>query len=48
MIQKNKHPGGNIIEIAMGKDITAIFKSIGHSKFSINLLEKFYIGKIKK
>ena len=48
MIQNHRHPGGNIIEMAMGKDITEIFKSIGHSKFSYNLLEKFYIGELKK
>ena len=48
MIQNHRHPGGNVIEMAMGKDITEIFKSIGHSKFSYNLLEKFYIGELKK
>ena len=48
MIQNNRHPGGNIIEIAMGKDVTEIFESIGHSKYSINLLEKFYIGELRK
>tara|TARA_Y100000991_G_C21970547_1_gene349213 strand:+ start:1567 stop:3036 length:1470 start_codon:yes stop_codon:yes gene_type:complete len=47
IINNFKHPGGNIIENAMGKDITIIFNSIGHSEFSRNLLEKFYIGKIK-
>lgn len=48
LVNNFRHPGGNIIEIAMGKDITEIFNSIGHSNFSRNLLEKFYIGKIKQ
>ena len=30
----------------MGKDITNIFNSIGHSNFSRNLLQKFYIGNL--
>ena len=47
-INQNKHPGGNIIETAMGKDITEIFKSIGHSNLSMDFLKQFYIGKLIK
>jgi protoporphyrinogen oxidase len=46
LVNNFRHPGGNIIEIAMGKDITEIFNSIGHSNFSRNLLKKFYIGNL--
>lgn len=47
MIKDFKHPGGNIINIAMGRDITELFYNIGHSEFSKNLLENFYIGELK-
>jgi len=47
LVNNFKHPGGNVIENAMGKNITNIFNNIGHSNFSKNLLEKFYIGNIK-
>ena len=46
LVNNFRHPGGNIIEMAMGKDITNIFNSIGHSNFSRNLLHKFYIGNL--
>ena len=46
LVNNFRHPGGNIIEMAMGKDITEIFNSIGHSNFSRNLLQKFYIGNL--
>jgi cytochrome b involved in lipid metabolism len=47
IIKETKHPGGNVIEMAMGKDITDIFESIGHSDYSKNLLNNFFIGFIK-
>ena len=42
----NKHPGGNIIKLAMGNDITELFNSIEHSELSKYLLDKYYIGNV--
>ena len=42
------HPGGNVIEIAIGKDISKLYKSIGHSSLADNLLDKYYLGEFKK
>ena len=47
-IKQKSHPGGDgAIRVAMGKDISEIFNSIGHSKYALNLLEKFCIGELK-
>ena len=40
------HPGGPVIERGLGKDMTALFNSVGHSRESINVLGKYYIGKL--
>lgn len=40
----NKHPGGNIIKIGLGKDITKLFKSIQHSDMAFTILQKYLIG----
>lgn len=37
------HPGGNIIQIGLQKDITKLFHSIPHSTFARSLLEKYKI-----
>ena len=37
------HPGGNIIQIGLQKDITKLFHSIPHSTFARALLEKYRI-----
>ena len=47
-INNKKHPGGNIIEISIGKDISKLYKSIGHSSLADNLLDKYYLGEFKK
>ena len=36
----NKHPGGNIIKIGLGKDITKLFNSIQHSDMAFTILQK--------
>ena len=47
-INNKQHPGGNVIEIAIGKDISKLYKSIGHSSLADNLLNKYYLGELKK
>jgi len=42
-----KHPGGNIIEMAIGKDATIMFNYINHPKYAKDILEDLYIGIIK-
>ena len=43
----DKHPGGSVINIGLGKDITKIFKGVNHSNYAYTLLEKYFIGVIK-
>jgi cytochrome b involved in lipid metabolism len=40
----NKHPGGNIIEKAIGIDSTHMFEYISHPAYVMNILEDLYIG----
>ena len=41
-----KHPGGNIIEMAIGKDATIMFNYINHAKYAKDILEDLYVGLI--
>jgi len=43
----NKHPGGNIIKMAIGKDATIMFNYINHPKYAKDILEDLYIGIVK-
>jgi len=44
-----KHPGGEIIMQAVGKDATQLFNSRGHPTYVKNtILPKYYIGTLKK
>ena len=43
-----KHPGGDIIMKGVGKDATALFKSIGHDDYAKKMLNKYQIGILKK
>ena len=40
----DKHPGGDIIMKAVGKDATQLFKSIGHPDYVKKILKKMKIG----
>ena len=44
----NKHPGGDVIKKAIGKDGTELFKYIQHPEYAKNILEELYVGIIKK
>jgi protoporphyrinogen oxidase/predicted heme/steroid binding protein len=39
-----KHPGGEIILKGVGKDITALFDSIGHSEYALQQMQHYKIG----
>lgn len=39
-----KHPGGSVINIGLGKDITKIFRGVNHSDYATSLLENYFIG----
>jgi cytochrome b involved in lipid metabolism len=42
------HPGGDgAIKFAMGKDISEVFDSIGHSQYASKILEEFYVGDLR-
>ena len=43
----NKHPGGEVIKKAIGKDGTELFKYIQHPEYAKNILEELYVGIIK-
>ncbi len=38
------HPGGRIIERAIGIDATKLFDMVGHSGNALKKMEEFYIG----
>ena len=42
----DKHPGGDIIMKAVGKDATQLFESIGHPDYVKKILKKMKIGKL--
>jgi len=42
------HPGGDIIMKGVGKDASALFKSIGHDEYAKKMLKKYQIGILKK
>ena len=42
------HPGGRIIERAIGKDATELFDAVGHSDMAKRKLASFMIGYLKK
>jgi cytochrome b involved in lipid metabolism len=42
------HPGGSIIQNAIGRDATEMFEQIGHSHNAHIQLEKFLIGYTKE
>ena len=41
-----KHPGGEVIEYALGIDMTKIFNGVGHNNDAYNMLDKYKIGKL--
>ena len=41
-----KHPGGDIIKKAIGKDSTHMFKYISHPSYVMNILADLYIGDV--
>jgi protoporphyrinogen oxidase len=41
-----KHPGGDIIKKAIGRDSTHMFNYISHPSYVMNILSDFYIGDI--
>lgn len=41
------HPGGDVIMYGVGKDVTAMFENVGHSKDALEFLEKYKIGGLK-
>ena len=43
-----KHPGGDIIMKGVGKDASALFKSIGHDDYAKKMLKQYQIGILKK
>ena len=42
------HPGGDIIMKGVGKDASALFKSVGHDEYAKKMLKKYQIGILKK
>lgn len=42
-----KHPGGDIIKKAVGKDSTDMFKYISHPAYVMNILSDFYVGDLE-
>lgn len=40
------HPGGKVIEKGMGKDITEMFDSVGHSQNAKIIMQKYLIGRL--
>ena len=40
----SRHPGGDIIKKAVGKDATHMFEYIGHPAYVSNILEDLYVG----
>ena len=43
----SRHPGGEIIKKAIGKDATDMFQYIGHPAYVMNILEDLYVGDLK-
>lgn len=43
-----KHPGGDIIKKAIGKDSTHMFKYISHPAYVMNILSDLYIGDLSQ
>jgi hypothetical protein len=44
----NTHPGGNIIEKAIGIDSTHMFEYISHPAYVMNILEDLYVGDLNQ
>ncbi len=42
----DKHPGGDIIMKAVGKDATQLFENIGHPEYVNKILKKMKVGKL--
>jgi monoamine oxidase len=43
----SKHPGGHVFSSVLGRDMGGVFEAVGHSSAAINILEKYYIGKVR-
>lgn len=43
----HRHPGGDIIKKALGKDATHMFDYIAHPAYVMNILEDMYVGDLK-
>ena len=41
------HPGGDIIMVGVGKDITELFDTVGHSNLAEVKINKYKIGRLK-
>ena len=44
----DRHPGGEIIKKAIGKDATAMFTYINHPKYAKDILEELFVGILKE
>jgi cytochrome b involved in lipid metabolism len=44
----HRHPGGDVIKKAIGKDATHMFEYISHPDYVMNILEDMYVGDLQQ